>query len=57
MIKVMICHLAPNLVLFPNPKILVLQNDFFSFISVKFIWKILSRKKKLDYMYLYIYFL
>ena len=37
---------APNLVLFPNPKVLVLQNDFFSFISVKFICKILLRRKK-----------
>ena len=52
MIKIMIdLSFAPNLVIFPYPKILVLQNDFFSFISVKFIWEILSRKKKLDYMY------
>ena len=47
---------APNLVLFPNPKILVLQNDFFlSFLSSLFGKS--YQEKKLDYTYLYIFFM
>ena len=47
---------APNLVIFRNPKILVLQKDFFlSFLSSLF-GKSYQENNKLDYMYIYIYF-
>ena len=47
---------APNLVIFPNPKILVLQNDFFlSFLSSLFRTSY-QGNNKVDYMYIYIYF-
>ena len=46
---------APNLVIFRNPKILVLQKDFFlSFLSSLF-GKSYQENNKLDYMYIYIY--
>ena len=48
---------APNLVLFPNPKVLVLQNDFFlSFLSSLF-EKSYQEEKKLDYMFLHTFFM
>ena len=48
---------APNLVIFRNPKILVRQKDFFlSFLSSLF-GKSYQENNKLDYMYIYIYFM
>ena len=50
---------APNLVIFPNPKILVLQNDF-SFHFCQVYWENLIKKKNktclhvLIYIYIYI---
>ena len=44
---------APNLVIFRNPKILVLQKDFFlSFLSSLF-GKSYQENNKLDYIYIY----